>query len=66
MELKDVFLIAANREKASHTLYQSLSAIHPNGQVKHLLEDLASQELEHKNRVETIYTEIAYPQTDGG
>ena len=30
------------------------------------LEELAAQELEHKNRVETLYTEVAFPQTDGG
>jgi rubrerythrin len=31
-----------------------------------MLEQLASQELEHKRRVEFIYTEVAFPQTDGG
>ncbi len=66
MELKEVFLLAANREKASHDLYASLSAIHPNGQAKHLLDDLAAQELQHKRRVESLYTEVAFPQTDGG
>ena len=66
MELKDVFIVAAQKEKAAHDLYANLSAIHPNGQIKHLLENLAAQELEHKNRVETLYTEVAFPQTDGG
>lgn len=66
MEIKEVFLMAAHREKAAHELYKSLSAIHPNGQVKHLLETLSAQELEHKSRLETIYTEVAFPQTDGG
>jgi rubrerythrin len=66
MEMKEVFLLAAKKEKAAHDLYINLSAIHPNGTVKHLLENLASQELEHKNLIETLYTEVAYPQTDGG
>jgi rubrerythrin len=66
MELQDVFLLSAKRELASHQLYLNLAAIHPNGQVKHFLEDLAGQELEHKKRVETLYTEVAFPQTDGG
>lgn len=66
MELKDVFLLAANREKASHEFYLSLAGVHPSGQVKRLLEELASQELEHKQRVESLYTEAAFPQTDGG
>jgi rubrerythrin len=66
MELKEVFLLASFREKASYELYSGLSAIHPPGQAKHLLDDLAAEELRHKLRVETLYTEVAFPQTDGG
>ena len=66
MELKDVFLLAANREKASHDFYLSLAEAHPAGEVKVLLEQLAAQELKHKQRVEFLYTEVAFPQTDGG
>ncbi len=35
-------------------------------EVKRLLERLASQELEHKQRVEFLYAEVAFPQADGG
>lgn len=66
MELKDVLLLAANREKASQEFYVSLASVHPPGDIKKLLEELASQELEHKHRVEDLYTEVAFPQTDGG
>jgi rubrerythrin len=66
MTLKDVFLLAANREKASHDFYLKLAAVHPVGGVKRLLEQLADQELEHKSRVELLYTEVAFPQTEGG
>jgi rubrerythrin len=66
MKLDDVLLMAANREKASHEFYLGLAAAHPPGQVRTLLEELASQELEHKHRVEFLYTEVAFPQTDGG
>jgi rubrerythrin len=66
MKLKDVFLLAANREKASHEFYLSLARVHPSGEVKRLLEQIASQELGHKQRVEFLYTETAFPQTDGG
>jgi rubrerythrin len=66
MDLKEVFLLAANKERASHELYSGLAEIHPEGRTKRLLEDLAAQELEHKQRVETLYTEVAFPQTDGG
>lgn len=66
MALKDVFLFAANREMASHEFYRSLAGIHPGGAVRMVLEDLAAQELKHKQRVEFLYTEVAFPQTDGG
>ena len=66
MNLKDVFLLAANREKASHELYLDLAAIHPEGEVRKLFEELATQELEHKQQLEFLYTEVAFPQTDGG
>ncbi len=66
MTLKDTFLLAAKREKASHELYLSLAQIHPAGEIKRLLKELATQELKHKQRVEFIYAEVAFPQTDGG
>jgi len=66
MQLKDVFLLAANREMHSYDLYTSLAAIHTLGEVKSLFEQLASHELKHKHRLEFLYTEVAFPQTDGG
>jgi rubrerythrin len=66
MALQDVFLLAAKKEQAAHDLYLGLAEIHPSGQVKILLQNLASQEKEHKNRVESLYVEAAFPQTDGG
>jgi len=44
----------------------ALAGIHPPREAKRLLEELASQELEHKQRVESLYTDIAFPQIDGG
>ena len=66
MQLKDVFMLAAVREMAAHDFYAGLAAVHPEGEVRRLLEGLADQELEHKQKVETLYTEVAFPQTDGG
>jgi len=66
MELKDAFLFAADREKASHEFYLKLARLHVAGEVRILLEKLASQELEHKAVVESLFTEVAFPQTDGG
>ncbi|MEK7353369.1 MAG: ferritin family protein, partial [Chloroflexota bacterium] len=66
MPLKDIFLRAANREKAAHESYLAISQAHPAGGVRKLLEELASQELEHKHKLEFLYTEVAFPQTAGG
>ncbi len=66
MKLDEVLLMAANREKSSHEFYLGLAAVHPRGEVRTLLEGLASEELEHKHTVEFLYAEVAYPQTAGG
>jgi rubrerythrin len=66
MKLKDVFLLAANREQISHEFYLGFASIHPDGPIKRVLEEIASQELMHKQQVEFLYTEVAFPQTDGG
>jgi rubrerythrin len=66
MGLKDAFLFAADSEKDSHEFYLKLAHLHVPGEVRSLLEKLASQELEHKAAVEALFTEVAFPQTDGG
>lgn len=66
MKLQDTFLLAANREKASHEFYVGLGEVHPPGKVRSLLSGLAAQELEHKQRVESLYAQVAFPQTNGG
>jgi hypothetical protein len=33
---------------------------------KAIYRELVSQELEYKQRVKILYTEVAFPQTDGG
>ena len=66
MKLKDTFSLVAKRERASHEFYLGLARLHPAGEVKRLLEGLAGEERKHKQRVESLYTEVAFPQTDGG
>jgi rubrerythrin len=66
MGLKEAFLFAADREKDSHAFYLKLAHFHVPGEARTLLEKLASQELEHKAVVESLFTEVAFPQTDGG
>lgn len=66
MENKDVYLIAAHREKNAHEFYQSLAAIHPDGKAKNVLLKMAEEELKHKEKMEYHYTNAAFPQTSGG
>lgn len=66
MSLAEIFLLAANREKMSNEFYLGLAEAYPRGEAKRLLLKLASQELGHKQQMETLYADVAFPQTDGG
>lgn len=66
MEQKDIYLIAAHREKAAHEFYLSLAAVHPDGEAKNILLKMAEEELKHKEKMEYFYTNAAFVQTDGG
>jgi len=66
MEAKDVYLVAARRELNSYNFYKNLADIHPDGEVKDLLLKMANQELKHKEKVEYLYSNTAFPQTAGG
>jgi rubrerythrin len=62
----EVYLIAANRELNAYNFYKSLADIHPAGDVKDLLNRMASEELRHKEKMEYLYANTAFPQTAGG
>ena len=66
MEAKDVYLVAAHRELNSYNFYKNLADVHPDGEVKDLLLKMANQELKHKEKVEYLYSNTAFPQTAGG
>jgi rubrerythrin len=66
LPLKDVFLLAAEREKYSHEFYLNLAELHPDGEIKDMFKKLAQEELGHKEKVEYLYVNAAFPQTDGG
>jgi len=66
LEHKDIFLVAAEREKASHEFYTRLAQLQPEGTLKDLLLKLAQEELSHKEKAEYLYCNAAFPQTDGG
>ncbi len=66
MESKDVYLVAAHRELNSYNFYTALAKIQPAGEVKNMLLRIAGEELKHKEKVEYLYANTAFPQTDGG
>jgi rubrerythrin len=66
MESKDVYLIAAERELNSYNFYKGLASLHPEGEIKDMLLKMATEELKHKEKVEYLYSNTAFVQTDGG
>jgi len=46
--------------------YGDLSRLHPEGPVRDLLARMANEELRHKEKVEYLYANTAFPQTSGG
>ena len=63
---EDAYLLAAHRELESYKFYTALADIHPEGEVKSILLQIASEELKHKEKVEYLYSNAAFLQTDGG
>jgi len=63
---KDIYLVAADRELNAYNFYKKLADIHPSGQVRELLLRMAQEELKHKEKMEYLYDNTAFPQTAGG
>ena len=66
MKNEDVFLVAAHRELRSHKFYSELADMHTDGEPKEMLRGMASEELKHKEKMEYLYANTAFPQTAGG
>ena len=66
MNSSDVYLIASHRESKSHQFYTELANLHPEGETKSMLYKMANEELKHKEKMEYLYTNTAFPQTSGG
>ena len=66
MKREEVFLLASHREKRSYQFYMELAAMHRQGDVREMLEKMANEELRHKEKMEYLYANTAFPQTDGG
>jgi len=66
MQSSEVYLVAANRELNAYNFYKSLADSYPAGEVRDLLEKMANEELRHKEKMEYLYANTAFPQTAGG
>lgn len=66
LDTKDVYLIAAHRELNSHNFYKELASLQPDNEVKDILLRMANEELKHKEKVEYLYANTTFIQTDGG
>ncbi len=66
MSAADIYLVAAHREKRSHRFYSELAALHPEGEARAMLLKMANEELKHKEKMEYLYANTAFPQTSGG
>ncbi len=66
LSLRDVLDKAIQKEIESQRLYTGLSQKVKDNSARTVFQDLARQELGHKQRIESLYTEVAFPQTDGG
>ena len=66
MSSQDVYLIASHRESRSHQFYTELAGLHSEGDTKTMLLKMANEELKHKEKMEYLYSNTAFPQTSGG
>ncbi|MBW2559964.1 MAG: ferritin family protein [Deltaproteobacteria bacterium] len=66
MNSSEVYLVAAHRELQSYHFYRALADLHPDGEAKTMLLKIANEEMKHKEKVEYLYSNTAFPQTAGG
>jgi len=66
MSSQEVYLIASHRESRSHQFYTELAGLHTEGDTKTMLLKMANEELKHKEKMEYLYSNTAFPQTSGG
>jgi rubrerythrin len=63
---QDVYLVAAHREGRSYQFYSELANMHADSELKTMLTKMANEELKHKEKMEYLYANTAFPQTSGG
>ncbi len=66
MKSEHVYLVAAHRELKSYRFYTDLATFHPEGKTKDIILKMANEDLKHKEKMEYLYSNTAFPQTAGG
>jgi rubrerythrin len=66
MNSAEVYLVAAHRELRSYHFYTALANQHAAGEASDMLLKMANEELKHKEKMEYLYSNTAFPQTSGG
>jgi rubrerythrin len=59
---KEALVIAMKREEGSYRFYQTLANLQPPGEIQAFLENMAKVELQHKEKVEYLYDNAAFPE----
>ena len=66
MDSGEAFLVASHRELKSYLFYMELAGITPEEEIREMLLSIANEELKHKEKMEYLYANTAFPQTSGG
>jgi len=59
---KEALMVAMKREEGSYRFYQRLASLQPPGEARAFLEKMAKMELGHKEKVEYLYANVAFPE----
>jgi len=59
---KEALVVAMKREEGSYRFYQGLAALQPPGEIRDFLEKMAQVELSHKEKMEYLYDNTAFPE----
>jgi rubrerythrin len=59
---KEALVIAAKREEGAYRFYQALASLQPPGEIQDFLNKMAKVELTHKEKVEYLYDNAAFPE----
>ncbi len=62
MTPKEALMVAMKREESAYHFYQRLATLQPPGDARVFLEKMAKMELGHKEKVEYLYANVAFPE----